>query len=312
MPFVPERTAVVGATGPVGIFLVRELVGRGWGVRVVSRSRERLERAFAGLGVEVAVADALDGEAVRRAVAGCALVVDCVGLPADRMKDHAVVAGHVAEAARAAGARALLVSSYWSYLPARGEVIDETHPREGGNRYARTRRAAEDVLLAAGAAVVHLPDFFGPHVHTSTVQRALEQAARDQRIDWVGSADVERETGFVPDLGRLIADVAEREEAYGTRWALPGAGPLSGRRLAELAGAHVGRRVAVRGAPVWLLRLLAPFDAELRSFLPMAPHYAAPVRYDTAKLQALLGPAAGTPFEEAVPATLDWIASRRG
>jgi len=307
MSFVPERTAIIGATGPVGIWLARELVGRGRGVRVVSRSRERLEGIFGRLGVEIEAADALDGEAIRRAVEACGLVVDCVGLPAERMEDHATVARHVAEAARAAGARAFLVSSYWSFLPACSEVIDEGHPREGGNRYARARRAAEDVLLAAGGAVAHLPDFFGPEVHTGTVQRALEQAAAGETVQWIGSAAHEREAGYVPDLARVLADLAEREEAYGEDWGLPGTGTISARHLGELAAGHLGRRVKVQAAPVWLLRLLGRFNAELRSFLPMAPHYASPVRYDTSKLQALLGPRTGTPFEEAVPATLDWL-----
>ena len=45
----------------------------------------------------------------------------------------------------------------------------------------------------------------------------------------------------------------------------------------------------------------------LRSFLPMVPHYASPVRYDTSKLTGLLGAQRMTPYERAVPATLEWI-----
>lgn len=306
----PIRTAIVGATGPAGHWLARELISRGRPVRVVSRSRRRLETAFAELEVEIAEADALDGEATRHALDGCDLVVDCIGLPADRMADHPQVARKLVDAVRSVGARVLQVSSYWSFLPTHGEVIDESHPREGGNVYARMRREAEDVFLDGGGAVAHLPDFFGPEVHTSTVQMALQPVAAGKALQWIGSATHEREIGYIPDLIRVVADLAAREEAYGDDWGLPGSGPVSARRLAEIAGDHLGRRVKVRAAPPWLLRVMGWFDPELRSFLPMVPHYASPVRYDTSKLTGLLGTQEMTPYEQAVPETLDWIRAR--
>jgi len=312
MSFLPARTAVVGATGPTGIWLGRELVDRGRTVRVVSRSRSRLERAFGDLEVEIAEADALDSEAIRRAVDGCELVVDCVGLPADRMDDHPRVARNLTEAVRAVAARCLQVSSYWAFLPTEQEVIDESHPRVAGNAYVRARREAEDVFLAAGAAVAHLPDFFGPEVHTSTVQNALRQAAAGEAMQWIGSAETERDAVYVPDAMRLVADLSEHEAAYGDDWGLPGSGPISAQRLAELVGAHLGRTVKVHAAPPWFLKVMGVFSAELRAFLPMVPHYASPIAYDTSKLQGLLGPAETTPYDEAIPATLDWLRAQQG
>jgi nucleoside-diphosphate-sugar epimerase len=246
MDFHPERTAIVGATGPTGFHLARELVKRGREVRVISRRREHLEGVFADLPVEIATADALDADSLARAVNGCDLVVDAIGLPPEQMADHPVTARNVASAAGATGALCLLVSSYWSFLPHRGEVVSESHPREGGHEWFRLRREAEDVLLAAGAAVVHLPDFFGPHVHTGSVQLALEDSLAGRPISALGRADVEREAVFVPDAMRTVADLAEREEAYGTDWAILGNGTPSPRDLARIAGEYLGRDVKVR------------------------------------------------------------------
>ncbi|HEX2253172.1 MAG TPA: NAD(P)H-binding protein [Thermoanaerobaculia bacterium] len=307
MPFHPTRIAIVGATGPTGYHLARELLGRGREVRVVSRRREHLERLFAGHPVEIVPADALDPQALGGAIAGCGLVVDAIGLPPERMEDHPRVARHVADAAAGAGARCLQISSFWSFLPHRGEVVDEGHPRAGGHRWFRLRREAEDVLLAAGAAVVHLPDFFGPHVHTSSVQNALVEALAGQPMNCLGSPDVEREVAYVPDAMRTVADLAERDEAYGTDWGIPGNGTPSPRELARLAGDRLGREVKIRSVPLWLIRLLAPVVPALRPAVPLAPHYAKPVRYDTAKLRGLLGEQERTPLAEAVGATLDWL-----
>ena len=311
MSLRPHLVALVGATGPTGFHLVRELAGRGLAVRAVSRRREALARAFANLPVAVAAADALDPEALRRAVDGCDLVVDAIGLPPERMSDHPRVAGNVAAVARTAGARCLQISSFWPFLPHRGEVVSESHPRQKKHPWFRLRREAKDILLAAGAAVVHLPDFFGPEVHTSSVEFALADAAAGRPIHCIGGADVERETVFVPDAMRTVADLAFREEAYGTDWGVPGNAAPSPRQLARLAGDHLGWEVKVRAAPLWLVRTLAPFSPTLRPVLPLAPHYAQPVRYDTAKLRALLGEQERTPLAEAVGITLDWIAARK-
>lgn len=310
MTFTPRRTAIVGATGPTGWHLAHEMARRGLAVRVVSRRRESLERAFAGFDVEPAEADATDPQALARALDGCELAVDCIGLPPERMSDHPATARNVAAAARAAGARCLQVSSFWAFLPHRGEVVDEGHPRHGGHDWFRLRREAEDVLLDAGAAVVHLPDFFGPRVHTSAVQSMLEEAVAGKPMSCLGNAGVARETVFVPDAMRTVADLLARDEAYGTDWAVPGNGAPSPRELARLAGEHLGREVRVRAAPVWLIRLLAPFAPALRPVVPLAPHYSRPVRYDTAKLRGLLGEIERTPLAEAVAVTLDWLAVR--
>lgn len=305
-----DRIAIVGATGPTGGHLARELQRRGRPVRAISRSMVRLQRSFAGVDVELMAADARDAESMRRALDGCAVAVDCIGLPADRMGEHVTTARSLAAAMRSTGARGVQVSSYWSYLPQRGRVIDESHPRVGGNPFIRARREAEDSLRAAGAAIVHLPDFFGPLVHTSTLQNALSDAAAGKAMSWIGSPAIEREYAFVPDAMRIVADLLERDDIYGQDWAVPGSGPVSAATLAELAGRHLGRRVALRTAPPWILRVMAYASADLRSFMPMIPHYVVPVVYDAAKLRRTLGSATTTPYERAVPETLDWLLSK--
>lgn len=306
----PSRAAIVGATGPTGIRLAHELVTRGIRVRVVSRSDDRLGAAFSDLEVERVAADALDGDAMRRAVAGADLVVDCIGLPADQMHLHPKAAAGIAAAARHAGARCLQISSFWPYLPVQRLPVDESHPREGGGAFIQARRDAEDVMLRAGAAVAQLPDFFGPHVHTSTLQRPLEEAAEGSAVSFMGGAETEREYAYIPDAMATVASLAAREEAFGRAWIVPGSGPLSPRRAAAIAGRHLGREIKVRAAPGWMLRVMALFSAELRAFAPMLPHYVRPIRYDASRLRSLLGEIRTTPYEEAIPTTLDWLRER--
>jgi uncharacterized protein YbjT (DUF2867 family) len=66
----PLRCLVTGASGYIGGRLVPELLAAGYRVRCMARDPGKLgDRPWSG-DVEIAVADALDGTAVRRAVEG--------------------------------------------------------------------------------------------------------------------------------------------------------------------------------------------------------------------------------------------------
>jgi len=304
-----RKAVVLGATGPTGIHLTSRLRGRVPAIRVVSRSSGNLEKMFPEADLERVAVDVLEEDGAGYAIEGCDLVFDCIGLPSELMDRHPKVAENVAAAVAKTGARCVQISSYWAYLPIVRLPLDESHPREGGPPWVRYRRAAEDALQREGAAIVNLPDFYGPHVHTSVLQNALRDAVRGKSIDWIGAADVPREHAFVPDAMKTVVDLAHREEAYGERFLFPGAGPLTGRRLAEIASEHLGREVKCRAAAPWLLRLVALFNAELRSFLPMVPHYARPMSFDAGKLERLLGTAEPTDYERGIRETLDWLRS---
>jgi len=302
---------IVGASGPTGIHLARLLAEEGVRVRVASRSEEGLARRFPGERFERVRADALREDDLLRTVEGCSLVFDCIGTPMETIADHPRTARNVAAAVRAAGARCVHVSSYWAYLPIRRNPVDEDHPREGGPLAVRMRREAEDVLLEAGAAVVNLPDFYGPDVYTSILQQALEEAAAGRKVHWIGSADTVREHVFVPDAMRIVARLARRDEAYGRRWIVPGAGPISPRRALEIAGEHLGRKVELRAAGALALRIFSLLSPPLRGFMPMVPHYLRPAWFDGRRLHGLLGELPATPYERGIALTLDAIAASR-
>jgi nucleoside-diphosphate-sugar epimerase len=223
---------------------------------------------------------------------------------------HPVTARNLAGALKQSKARCVHVSSYWGYYPQSRETMDESHPRTDGPPWVHYRREAEDILLEAGAAILHLPDFYGPQVHVSTLQNALAEAAAGETVNWLGGADVEREYIFVPDAMRIAAAVGGRPEAFGQHWCLPGSGPLSCRQMAEIAGRKLGRPVKLRAAGMTMLRMVSLFNQDLRGFLQVAPNYMRPVRYDARKLEGLLGPPAMTSYEDGIARTLASIAGR--
>ncbi len=305
-----EKAAILGATGPVGIHVARELVRREVPCRVVSRRADHLEGVFAGGPVERLPADLGDAAQTRRAVEGCNVAFLCVGFPPNKTHLHPAAARNVAETVTAVGARCVHVSSYWAFLPAAGRQLDEEHPRRGGGPWIRLRREAEDILREAGAAVANLPDFYGPEVHTSSLQNALAEAARGKTMHWLGSADADHAFAFVPDAAATLVSLAGHEDAYGEHWLVPTAGPVNGRRLAAMVEAALERPIKLRSVGLMTIRLLGLVDRNMRGFAQMAPHYMEPLTYETAKIEALLGAQHVTPYEDGVRQTLDWLRRR--
>lgn len=303
-----DRAAILGATGPAGFHIARELQSRGISVRAVSRDQAKLDRMFVDDRVERVTADLLKADDVKRAVDGCGVAFHCIGLPAAAMEQHETAAGNVADALGATGARCVHVSSYWAFLPVVGTPMNEDHPRQGGTPWVRHRRAAEDRLREAGAAIANLPDFYGPHVHTSTLQQPLMEAASGKTtMHWIGRTDTDREYAYIPDAAATIVDLAHQPDAYGEHWLIPTAGPLNGRRVAEIVSDALVPKVRVRGAGLTLLRLASLFNDDLRDFMPMVPQYLKPISYETIKIQGLLGPQHVTPYEEGIRQTIDWL-----
>lgn len=315
MPPIPSEGPVVilGAGGPAGLHLARLMIERGRRVRVVGRSEDKLLRVFTGLGVEPFVADLTDPAAAAEALRDHPLAFDCVGTPMDALEDHPKTARAIADAAGRTGARIVHVSSSWSYLPVRARdlPLNETHPRQRGPKPARLRREAEDILQEAGACIAHLPDFYGPGVHASTAQKALREALDRRRIGWIGRRHCPRPYAYLPDAMRIVADLSARPEAYGQRWLIPGNGDLTARDISWLCERNIGLAVAVQTFGRATLTVAAPFDRTLRGFLPLVPHYMRPLSFDTSKLEGLLGPQRLTPHEQAVKATLTWLAEQK-
>lgn len=300
-----ERAVVFGATGSTGREVVAELLRRGVRVRAVSRSPQKLERDFGDLEVERQAADLADGQAAVRAAAGCDLIFDCVGLPLELFELHVTLARHTVAAMQTNGARGLLVTSYWSYGPGDDEPMFEDRPLAPGSPMARIRREQEDVLLEGGACVARLPDFYGPGSEISLLNDALASLAADRAVLWPGDPDAPRDFLFVPDCGRLLCDLAERSEAYGRPWNVPGSGAEPPRSILEVAARQLDLRLRLRRGRRWMLALAGLFNREIRAFKKVIALYDRPVILDSTRIQALLGELQLTPYAEGLRRTLD-------
>jgi len=259
------RVLVTGGTGFVGSHSVRALRAAGHELRLLARSREKVERVFPGASPgELVIGDVTDPSAVAKALDGVDAVVHCaavVAIEARRAHEvrdtnlrsvELVVGGAVDR-----GIGAIVYVSSLGALFAPGAPLGEHSPiAEPHSPYARSKADGEVYvrkLQAAGAPIrtVYPPGIIGPDdpglsEGNHTVGVFLNQLMADTSSGF--------EIVDVRDLAALIAALVAPDAAPG-RYVVPGA-YLSWRDtialMDELTGRRV-RRVRVSGA---LLRRL--------------------------------------------------------
>jgi dihydroflavonol-4-reductase len=172
------RTLVTGATGFLGIHLVRELRAQGEAVRVLARSLEAAAPVH-DFGVAIFEGDILDADSIRRAAQGCERVFHLAGVVSHELRDLPRIREVNVDGTRnllaavEPGARIVHVSSVATvgFVSSPDERADESQIFEPSEKvelaYATAKREAELVALEAAAAgadvVVANPGFLiGP------------------------------------------------------------------------------------------------------------------------------------------------------
>jgi nucleoside-diphosphate-sugar epimerase len=158
------RTLVTGATGKVGHAVTAALLERGDEARALVRDPGRAKLPD---GAEPVQGDVRDPASLRRAVDGCELVFNAMGLPEQWLADEATfdrVNAHgseaVVRAAAEAGARRVVHTSTIDVFHAEpGARFDESQVADypKGTAYERSKQKAEErVLAAAGETGIEL------------------------------------------------------------------------------------------------------------------------------------------------------------
>lgn len=268
---------LAGASGALGRHLVPRLVARGHDVCGLTRSETGAE-LVRSLGATPLVADALDGDAVGRAVARArpdVIVHQLTALPAEldprhfdrdfaatnRLRTEAT--DHLLSAGRATGVRRVVAQSYagWPYARVGGPVKDEDAPLDP--RPAAAMRETLAAIRHLEAAVLEAPGvegivlryggFYGPHT-SMAADGAMTELIRRRRVPVVGDG------GGVWSF--VHVDDAAEATAIAVGWAAPGVYNIVDDEPAPVAEWLPGAARALgapppRHVPRWLGRMLA-------------------------------------------------------
>ncbi len=261
---------IFGGSGFVGRHVVRRLAAAGYGVRVAVRYPEDAAflKPMGDVGQIVPVAADLRREgSVRAAAAAANLVVNLVGiLHARRAREferiHVEGAGHVAAAARAEGAEALVHVSALGAEAGSDSVYARS--KAAGETAARAQFPAATVLRPS---VIFGPedDFFNRFAALSGWSPFLPVVV--PRTGGLTQGGPRFQPVYVGDVADAIVVALTRPGHAGKTYSLGGPRVYSMREIMEMVVEGTERRRYLLPMPIWLARVQAAF----LQFLPSPP-----------------------------------------
>jgi nucleoside-diphosphate-sugar epimerase len=230
-----------------------------------------------------------------------------VGVDYDKFDQHPILFRKVLDAAIAAGVqRIILIGTVYPYGRPQTNPVREDHSRNPNTFKGRMRKEQEDILLQADAAgkihglVLRLPDFYGPGVDKSFLHSIFDAAANGGRAQVIGPIDRPHEFVYVPDVGPVVAALADRSDAYGRVWHLAGSGTITVKEVADKAFGLTGRKPKMMVASKPMLRLVGLFNPVMRELVEMHYLVTDPVVLDDSALRGLLGEVKKTTYDEGI------------
>ena len=233
-----KTVMVTGATGLLGGAVVRMLLSRGdVHVRAFARDRHKAGM-FQDDPVQVSIGDVTERDTVRRATAGCDVVIHSVMAVGNGDTRQVNVEGtrNVLDAAVEEGVDRLVhISSVAVFHPVSDGVVDEAHPKEpdgSGTSYHDTKLESETLALdyarEKGLAVVVLQPaaVYGPRAGYWSVQ-VLERL-RDHTVVLVDEATRSRNIVYVDDLARAMVLATEQDGIEGECFIISGKEDIAG------------------------------------------------------------------------------------
>ena len=294
---------ILGAGGPIGIGLTRELSDHEIPVRLVGR-KPRMQA-----GVETVAADLTDTKSVLNAVKGSSVVYLLAGLEYRLgvwRQLWPLIMDNVIEACKHAGARLLFFDNVYMYGKVSGAMTEVT-PYAPCSKKGEVRARIATTLMnevKAGhltAMIARSADFYGP-VTPNGVPNILvfEAYARHSTASWLVNADVPHSFTYIPDAVRGVASLSTRDSAWNQVWHLPTTpNPPTGREFITIAAKEFGVAPKFRVYSRPMLRLAGLFDFKIRESYEMLYQSDSPYLFDSTKYAKEFG-FAGTPYAEGI------------
>lgn len=254
-----ENVHLVVGAGPIGSAVVRQLVGDGHRVRVVTRRGSGLEHPL----VERVAADAADGARMAALADGAAVIYNCVNPEYTRWDtDWPPVAASLLSAAESSGAVLATCSNVYGYGPVTVRMTEDLPLAATGTKGRVRAQMWRDALAAHEAGRVRVTeargsDYIGPDAESHLGPRIMPKLLAGKKVSVLGSLDKAHTWTYTEDMAATLVAIGSDERAWGRAWHVPSALTCTQRealtRIADYAGAPSPRLGTV--AP-WMIRAL--------------------------------------------------------
>lgn len=315
-----QPTATVfGGSGGMGQYVVRELYRKGYRVRVVARSEEKIKKRLHDVDVEVLTGDAMDPRLTRRACEDSSLVFHSIGFPYLEWEEKQFpVMESLLKGASGDGRTFVLVHSIHSYGIPNSNPVSEDHPTRPKTKKGKIRLKMEQMLQEAHdhgdvqGVIVRFPDFYGPHATNSYMDYIVSTALKKKKIHWIGPLEVKREYIYVPDGAKALVELALSGKAGGEAWNIGGQ-EVSGTKILDTIGKILDKDLSGKSIPKWMLQMMGWFNPNMKEMVELFYLYEDRFVLDCTKYEKRMGRIPVTPLDQGIQETLrakrDWGSS---
>ncbi|MEY8212809.1 MAG: NAD-dependent epimerase/dehydratase family protein, partial [Gammaproteobacteria bacterium] len=260
---VPPTILVLGGTGFIGSYLVKDLVEKGLGVRVVTRGVAAANIALNGLPVELMQGDLASATFMDKALDGIHVVYHLAKAEGDNWSDYydndVLVTKNIAERSLAKGVDRFIytgtIDSYYSANP--NEIITGDTPLdskiESRNHYARSKAACEELLMVMHREkglplVVFRPGIVigkgCPPAHWG-----IGMFQSETRMQFWGTGENKLPLVLVSDVAKALVLGVDHPNIEGEVFLLTDAPILSARDYVGLVSSEVGTKIRSTPTP---------------------------------------------------------------
>jgi nucleoside-diphosphate-sugar epimerase len=293
---------VLGASGPIGLGVLKELQNRGIACTGVARTkREGWTQA-----------DLTNTEQTLKACEGATHLYLCAGLAYDITvwrRDWPRVMDNVIAAAEANSASVVFVDNIYMYgPPPLQQPITEDHPQEPSSQKGKVRKELAHRLLQAhnegkiSALIARAPDFYGPGATTSLLYPLIfANLFKGKPAMWLGNPRLNHSFGYIGDISRSMVVLALDTEAFGQVWHTPTSSqPVTARDIHAMTAHELGIKSRLMAIPHWMVRVMKLFVPIMREIEEMTYQSYSDYVFSSAKFEARYPSFKITPYEEGI------------
>ncbi|MBN8579596.1 MAG: NAD(P)H-binding protein [Anaerolineae bacterium] len=306
---------VVLGTGAIGRAIMNELIKRGESVRMVNRSGKMDE---APAGAEVVASDVFDPTKVKEVTRG-AKVVYQASQPeyTEWPEKFPSLQKSIIDGLTGSNAKLVLVENLYMYGETNGKPQTEDFPHNAHTRKGKVRSEISNAAFEAHRAGKLLvtsargSDFFGPWgLPTAAMgERTFYPLLHGKAAGLVGNVDIPHTHTYIPDFGKALVILGERDEADGKPWHVPNDNPkITQREMLTMIAAEMGiepKFSAMGKTMMWIGGLFIP---EAKETVEMMYEFEQPFIVDSSRFENAFGMKA-TPMKDAIKETVAWYKS---
>lgn len=294
---------ILGAGGPIGNALQKQLETSGHTIRLVSR-----REIAASVNTTWKKADLLNYRQVLEASAGSRVIYLCAGLAYDNaiwQTQWPLIMENVITVAKETGARLIFFDNVYMYGLVKGPMLETTayNPcSKKGEIRARIATRLMDEALAGNimACIARAPDFYGTYSpHSFFDMMVMEKYAKKRKAQWLGNPMVLHSFIRVHDAAKAVAILGNSPESDKQIWHLPTSPALSGMDLLQLAAEAFNCPARYTRINRFMLQTIGLFNKTIKSSVEMYYQNEFDYRFNSDKIERTFG-IQPTPYQQGI------------